>query len=146
MANLNRVFLIGNLTRDPELRYTSSGVSVCTLRLAVNRRFTTRQGEKREETLFIDVTVWSKQAEVCSQYLSKGQPVFIEGRLRQETWTGSDGQKRSKIGVVAERFQFLGSAPGGGATTTPPAGPSEAAGGEEQRPGKPSAEEDEIPF
>lgn len=144
MANLNKVFLIGNLTRDPELRYTPSGVSVCTLRLAVNRRFTTRQGENRDETLFIDVTVWGKQAEVCSQYLSKGRPVLIEGRLRQETWTGSDGQKRSKIGVVAERFQFLGPAPGGAAAA--PGGPPAAAAGGDEFPGEPNVEEDEIPF
>ena len=141
MANLNKVFLIGNLTRDPELRYTSGGTSVCTLRLAVNRKFTTRQGENRDETLFIDVTVWGKQAEVCSQYLSKGRPIFIEGRLRQDTWTTNDGQKRSKINVVADNFQFLGGAPGGsgGRPTGPKAG--------EQAPAdEPHAEEDEIPF
>ena len=141
MANLNKVFLMGNLTRDPELRYTSGGTSVCTLRLAVNRRFTTRQGENRDETLFIDVTVWGKQAEVCSQYLSKGRPIFIEGRLRQDTWTTNDGQKRSKIGVVADNFQFLGGAPGspGGRPTGPEAGERAPAD-------QPQAEEDEIPF
>ena len=139
MVNFNKVFLIGNLTRDPELRYIPSGRPVCTLRLAVNRRFTTREGEKRDETLFIDVTLWGKQAETCAQYLSKGRPVLIEGRLRQDTWTTSDGQKRSKIGVVAERFQFLGPAP------SDQRAPEAAATGEES-PVEPKVEEDEIPF
>jgi len=143
MANLNKVFLMGNLTRDPELRYTSGGTSVCTLRLAVNRRFTTRQGENRDETLFIDVTVWGKQAEVCSQYLSKGRPIFIEGRLRQDTWTTNEGQKRSKINVVADNFQFLGGAPGGPGGR--PAGPRPGAA-EGAPAAQPDAEEDEIPF
>ena len=140
MANLNKVFLIGNLTRDPELRYTPSGSSVCTLRMATNRRYTTRQGENRDETLFIDVTVWGKQAEVCSQYLSKGRPLFVEGRLRQDTWTTNDGQKRSKIGVVAENFQFLGAPTGSGG-----GGPSEAQTAEGSA-AEPNVENDEIPF
>ena len=140
MPNLNKVFLIGNLTRDPELRYTPGGRPVTTLRLAVNRRFTTRQGENRDETLFIDVTVWGKQAETCAQYLSKGRPVFIEGRLQQDTWTTSDGQKRSRIVAVAENFQFLGR------------GPEESRGAAreeaepEEGPDTTVAEEDEIPF
>lgn len=140
MANLNKVFLMGNLTADPELRYTPSGASVCTLRMAVNRRYTTRQGENRDETLFIDVTVWGKQAEACSQYLSKGRPLFVEGRLRQDTWTTNDGQKRSKIKAVAERVQFLGPAPDStGARPSKPAAAEEPAA-------EPSAQDDEIPF
>jgi len=141
MANLNKVFLIGNLTRDPELRYTPGGAAVCTLGLAVNRRFKTKQGDNRDETLFIDVTTWAKRAELCSQYLSKGRPVFVEGRLRLESWTGSDGQKRSKIGVVAENLQFLGSGPGAPASEAP-SGPGAA----EEPPGEPGPTNDEIPF
>ena len=142
MANLNKVFLIGNLTRDPELRYIPSGTAVCTLGLAVNRRFKSRQGDSKDETLFIDVTVWGKQAEVCSQYLSKGRPVFIEGRLRLESWTGNDGQKRSRMRVVADNFQFLGG-PGGGAAPTE--APAEQAATEEP-PAEPGPTNDEIPF
>jgi single-strand DNA-binding protein len=139
MPNLNKVFLMGNLTRDPELRYTPSGQSVATLRLAVNRRFTTRQGENRDETLFIDVTVWGKQAEICSQYMSKGRPIMIEGRLKQDTWKTPDGQSRSKIGVVAENFQFLGGG-GGGRQGGGPGGSGD------DYPGQPDTEEDEIAF
>jgi single-strand DNA-binding protein len=141
MPNLNKVFLIGNLTRDPELRYTPSGAAVCTLRLAVNRRYKTRQGDSRDEVLFIDVTVWGKSAETCSQYLSKGRPVFIEGRLRLESWTGNDGQKRSRMGVVAENFQFLGPGPGA-ATAEAPSEPGAA----EEPPAEAGPTNDEIPF
>jgi single-strand DNA-binding protein len=108
MASLNKVFLIGNLTRDPELRYTPSGTAVSNLRLAVNRRFKDRNGELKEETCFITVTVWDKQAEVCNQYLQKGRPLFVEGRLQSRSWEGQDGQKRSVVEVRAERVQFLG--------------------------------------
>ncbi|HOX53909.1 MAG TPA: single-stranded DNA-binding protein, partial [Candidatus Omnitrophota bacterium] len=95
MASLNRVLLIGNLTRDPELRYTPNGTAVVNLRLAVNRRYKDKMGEAKEETCFITVTVWNKQAEVCNQYLQKGRPVFIEGRLQSRSWEGSDGQKKN---------------------------------------------------
>ena len=107
MANLNKVFLIGNLTADPELRYTPNGAAVADLRLAVNRYFTSGD-DKREETLFIDVVVWQKQAENCSQYLSKGRSVFVEGRLKLDTWENQQGEKRSKLRVRADRVQFLG--------------------------------------
>jgi len=109
MASLNKVMLIGNLTRDPELRYTPSGVAVVNLRLAVNRRYKDRTGELKEDTCFINVVAWDKQAEVCNQYLSKGRPVFIEGRLQTRSWENSEGQKRSVVEVRAERIQFLGS-------------------------------------
>jgi single-strand DNA-binding protein len=142
MASLNKVFLMGNLTRDPELRYTPSGASVCTFGLAVNRRFKTKQGDNRDETLFVDVTTWAKQAELCSQYLSKGRPVFVEGRLRLESWTGNDGQKRSKMGVVAQNIQFLGGPGGGAAATEAPAEPGAA----EEPPAEPGPTNDEIPF
>lgn len=109
MASLNKVFLMGNLTRDPELRYTPNGIAVVGLGLAVNRRYKDKAGEMKEETLFINATAWNKQAEVCNQYLKKGRPVFIEGRLQSRTWEGKDGQKRTTIDVQVERVQFLGS-------------------------------------
>ncbi|MCA9406560.1 MAG: single-stranded DNA-binding protein [Candidatus Omnitrophica bacterium] len=109
MANLNKVFLIGNLTRDPELRYTPGGTAVANLGLAVNRRFKDSSGELKEEVCFLTVTVWDKQAEACCQYLEKGRPVFVEGVLQSRFWETNDGQKRSAIDVRAERVQFLGS-------------------------------------
>ena len=117
MANLNKVLLIGNLTKDPELRYTPNGVAVANLRLAVNRKFKDRTGELKEDTCFVTVTAWDKQAEVCNQYLQKGRPVFIEGRLQSRSWETNDGQKRNTIEVRAERIQFLGGAPKGQETT-----------------------------
>lgn len=107
MASLNKVFLIGNLTRDPELRYTPQGIAVTNLRVAVNRRFRDRTGEQKEETCFITVVVWDKQAEACNQYLSKGKPVFVEGRLVSRTYENNSGQKRYIQEVRAERVQFL---------------------------------------
>lgn len=108
MANLNKVFLIGNLTRDPELRYTPNGTAVANLGIAVNRRFKDSSGELKEEVCFLTVTVWDKQAEACCQYLNKGRPVFVEGVLQSRFWETNDGQKRSAIDVRAERVQFLG--------------------------------------
>jgi len=105
--NYNRVILMGNLTRDPELRYTPSGQAVADIRLAINRRTRTPSGERRESTVFVDVTAWGRQAEVINEYLSKGQPVFLEGRLALDEWTSQDGQRRSKLRVVLERFQFI---------------------------------------
>ena len=114
MANLNKVFLIGNLTRDPELRYTPGGTAVANLGIAVNRRFKDSSGELKEEVCFLTVTVWDKQAEACCQYLKKGRPVFVEGVLQSRFWETGDGQKRSAIDVRAERVQFLGSYGTGG--------------------------------
>ncbi len=108
MASLNKVFLIGNLTRDPELRYVPSGAPVVTFGIAVNRTFLTPQGEKKEDVCFVRVVVFGKQAESCSQYLAKGRLVFIEGRLQYRSWE-QNGQKRSALDVVADRVQFLGS-------------------------------------
>lgn len=108
MANLNKVFLIGNLTRDPELRYTPAGVAVANLGVAVNRRFRDKSGELKEDVCFLTVTVWDKQAEACCQYLQKGSPIFVEGVLQSRSWETTDGQKRSTIDVRAERVQFLG--------------------------------------
>ncbi len=114
MASLNKVFLIGNLTRDPDLRYTPGGAAVCELGLAVNRRFTVNNQE-REEVCFVDVTVWSKSAENCKRFLEKGAPVMVEGRLQLDTWEDRDGGgKRSKLRVIAEQIQFLGSRRDGG--------------------------------
>lgn len=159
MANFNKVLLMGNLTRDPEVRYTPKGTAIANLGLAVNRQWTTETGEKKEEVTFVDIEVWGRQAETAGQYLSKGRPVFIEGRLRFDQWDDKEsGQKRSKLKVVAERVQFLG-APSGGrkgevSDEPPPAPPS----GRPQRPapatpaaepdsgGAAPAEEDNIPF
>ena len=117
MASLNRVLLIGNLTKDPELRYTPSGTPVANLRLAVNSSFKDQAGARKEETCFITVVVWSKQAEACNQYLKKGRPVFVEGRLIYRSWE-AEGKTRSTMEVRADRVQFLGSPPGasGGGT------------------------------
>jgi len=99
MASLNKVFLIGNLTKQPELRYTPSGTAVADLRLAVNRNYTTQGGEKREEVCFLTVVVWGKQAESCGEYLDKGSPILVEGRLQTREWEAKDGGKRTVIEV-----------------------------------------------
>jgi single-strand DNA-binding protein len=117
-ASLNKVLLIGNLTRDPELRYVPSGTAVATFTIAVNRVYTSQAGEKKEEVAFIRIVVWGRRAEVCGEYLSKGSPVFIEGRLQSRSWEGQDGQKRSTTEVIADNVQFLrgaGTAAGKGA-------------------------------
>ncbi len=106
MAGLNNVVLIGNLTRDPELRYTPGGLPVATLRIAVNRNFTNQQGEI--DTDYFNVVVWRNQAEKCAEYLSKGRQIAVTGRLQSRSWEGNDGQKRSTIEVVADRVVFLG--------------------------------------
>ena len=116
MANLNKVMIIGNLTADPDVRTTPRGNTVAELRLAVNRVSSgPNEGERREETTFLDVTCWGRTAEIAGQYLAKGRPVFIEGRLQQDTWEDKQtGQKRSKIRIVAENMQLLGGREGGG--------------------------------
>jgi single-strand DNA-binding protein len=113
MADLNKVFLAGNLTRDPDVRHIPSGAAVATLGLAINRRYRDNSGKDKEEVVFVDVTVWDRTAENCGQYLTKGSPVLVEGRLKLDQWE-KDGKKQSKLSVVAERVQFL-SARGGGA-------------------------------
>ncbi|MFO8008444.1 MAG: single-stranded DNA-binding protein [Candidatus Brocadiia bacterium] len=107
MANLNRVFLMGNLTRDPELRYTPSGTPVCEFGMAMNRTYTTSAGEQREETCFVDVTMWGRRGVVISEYFTKGRPIFIEGRLKYDSWETADG-RRSKLSVTARNFEFIG--------------------------------------
>jgi single-strand DNA-binding protein len=115
MASYNRVVLVGNLTRDPELRYTPSGTAVSDIGVAVNDRYKNASGEWVDEATFVDVTLWARTAEVASEYLSKGSPVLIEGRLKLDTWETNDGQKRSKLRVICERMQMLsGRGEGGG--------------------------------
>ena len=111
MVSLNRVLLIGNLTRDPELRYIPSGTPVANLRLAVNSVFKDQTGQRKEETCFITIVVWSKQAELCHQYLKKGRAIFVEGRLIYRSWE-AEGKTRSTMEVRADRVQFLGPPPG----------------------------------
>jgi len=131
VPNLNRVFLMGNLTRDPELRYTPTGTAVANFGLAVGRRWKDRQSnEMREETTFVDIEVWARQAETASEYLSKGRPCFIEGRLKLDQWE-KDGQKRSKLRVVAERVQFLGGRGEGGGGRSQGSGARRGGGDEE---------------
>ncbi len=168
MASYNKVILLGNLTRDPELRYTSKGQAVARLGLAVNRSYKTDTGETREEVTFIDIDAWGKQAELIGQYLHKGNPLFVEGRLRLDQWDDKNtGQKVSKLKVVMEGFQFVGGNRGAeGGAGAAPAGPSAAAGAASgvgsgtaaarpAHPGappaggessEPSAEVDDVPF
>src|SRR4030042_586202 len=114
MANYNRVILAGNITRDPELRYIASGQAVAKLGLAVNRKYKTKEGEQREDTTFVDCTAWARQAEVICEYVKKGDPILIEGRLQYRTWEDKEtGAKRSKLDGVIENFQFLSRGPGG---------------------------------
>jgi len=136
MANLNRVLLIGNLTRDPEMRYTPSGMAVAKVGLAVNRKWRdTKTNEVREEVTFVDIDIWGKSAEAANQYLRKGNPVFIEGRLKLDQWDDKQtGQKRSKLKVVAERMQFLGGAPGGQGAPQGPRPPQAARPAPQQGP------------
>jgi len=114
MPNLNKVMIMGNLTRDPEVKYTPKGTAVADLALAINRVYSTDAGEKREETTYVDVELWGRQAEIAGEYLRKGRPVYIEGRLKLDTWDDKQtGQKRSKMRVVGEAMQLLGSRDGG---------------------------------
>jgi single-strand DNA-binding protein len=150
MANFNKVLLMGNLTRDPELRYTPGGTAVASFGLAVNRKWTGQNGEEREETVFVDVSAFGRQAEVISEYMSKGRGIFLEGRLKLDQWQDKETQaKRSKLVVIAESFQFLGG-PGGergggaageGGGKTRAAQPKSAPAGEQE-----AAPDDDIPF
>jgi single-strand DNA-binding protein len=156
MANLNKVLLMGNLTRDPEVRYTPKGTAVTELGIAVNRIYTGENGEKREEVTFVDVTVWGRTAENVGEYLRKGRPVFIEGRLQLDSWEDKQsGQKRNKLKVVADNVQFLGSRGSGGGGGGPEEGDevprSGTGGGARNAPppkssGPAEPDDDEIPF
>ena len=160
MANFNKVFLMGNLTRDPELRYTPSGTAVADFGMAINRVWKGQDGQKKEEACFVDCHAWARGAEVISEYCRKGSQLFVEGRLRLESWEGKDGQKRTKMRVVVDNSQFLG-APSGrkagaapaarGGKAPPPAAEAPAAGDAE--PPAPEAEpeagrpvDEDIPF
>jgi single-strand DNA-binding protein len=153
MANFNKVILAGNLTRDPELRYTPKGTAVARITLAVNRTWKSESGESKEEVSFVDVDVWGRQAEVISQYMKKGRPLLVEGRLKQDTWEDKNTkQKQSKLKVVLESFSFIdsnrGDSGGGGASEAPRARPVATAtapapeGGEADAP----PEGDDVPF
>ena len=142
MANFNKVLLIGNLTRDPQLSYLPSQTAVVDFGLAVNRRWTGKDGEKKEDTCFVDCTAFGRPAETINKYLSKGRPVFVEGRLTFSSWTAQDGTKRSKLKVTVENFQFLG---GSGAGTAA-AFPSEQTVGETDLQPKQQTGADDIPF
>ncbi|MBA3961403.1 MAG: single-stranded DNA-binding protein [Chthoniobacterales bacterium] len=163
MANFNKVMLMGNLTRDPEIRYTPKGTAVCEIGLAINRYFSGEGGDKREETTFVDVTLWGRTAEIAQEYLKKGRPVFIEGRLQLDSWEDkTSGQKRNKLRVVAEGMQLIGSRDsggggGGGRSPSPdemeePSRGRPSGGGSSPRstPPKnsppPEPDDDEIPF
>jgi single-strand DNA-binding protein len=162
MANLNKVMLIGNLTRDPEVRYTPKGTAVGDLGLAVNRRVSDGNGNWSDETTFVDITVWGTNAENAQKYLTKGRGVFVEGRLQMDTWEDkASGQKRSKLKVVAEVLQFLPDGKQGAGGGQPRSGGGESGGSYSQQP-RPSSgppqgaspassadfheEEDDIPF
>jgi len=158
MANVNKVILIGNVTRKPEIKYTPKGTGVTELGLAVNRFIPASEGgEKREETTFIDVTLWGRQAEIACEYLDKGRPVYVEGRLQLDSWDDKEtGKKRSKLRVVGENIQLLsgreggggggGSRGGGSYEDAPPARPSGPRGGGPSRPAPSEPEDDDIPF
>jgi single-strand DNA-binding protein len=149
MANFNKVLLIGNLTRDPEVRYTPKGTAVGDLAIAINDSYKAQDGTIKETVTYVDIEVWGRQAETCKQYLTKGRPVFIEGRLKLDQWE-QEGQKKSRMKVVAERVQFLGSGAGrsgggnggGGGDASRSAKPAPA--GSDDSPPPPS--DDDIPF
>lgn len=152
MANLNRVFLAGNLTRDPEVRYTPTGTAVADLNLAINRTYTSG-GEQKEETCFVNVVAWGRTAELCGEYLSKGSPILIEGSLQYDQWQTETGEKRSRLRVRADRVQFLGRPRRAEAADTAEPGPSGA--GRAARPPPESAvpetpaesaDSDDLPF
>lgn len=109
MSNFNKVLLMGNLTRDPELRYTAGGTAIARFGMAINRMYKAQDGEQKKETCFVDVSMFGRRAEVISEYFSKGSSIFIEGRLRFEQWESQDGQKRNRLSVMAENFEFVGS-------------------------------------
>ena len=154
MASFNKVILMGNLTHDPETRVTPSGLTICKLGLAVSRTFNTKDGERREETTFVDVNALGRQAEVITKYMSKGKPIMLEGRLRLDQWEANDGQKRSKLCVVLENFQFVGGSRDdtSGASgssyeeSAPPARPAANSSDSGSAPASPDGIDDDVPF
>src|SRR5689334_2097639 len=152
MANFNKVILAGNLTRDPELRYTPKGTAIAKLGMAINRTWKTETGETKEEVTFVDVDAFGRQAEVIAQYLKRGRPVLVEGRLKLDQWDDKQtGQKRSRLGVVLEGFQFLDSGNRGEAgseapRSRPSAAAPQAPPAESPDAAPPAPEEDDVPF
>ena len=152
MASFNKVILMGNLTRDPELRYTPKGTAIAKIGLAINRFWTSESGEKKEEVTFVDVDIFGRTAENVAQYMKKGRPLLVEGRLRLDQWDDKQtGQKRSRLGVVAESVQFLGSPTGGNASGETPAptarpAPGAAPAASEPAEGDAPPEGDDVPF
>lgn len=165
MPDLNKVFLMGNLTRDPDVRYTPKGTAVGDLGMAINRQYRTQDGENREEVTYVDIEVWGRQAETCKQYLAKGRSVFIEGSLKLDQWE-QDGQKKSKMRVRADRVQFIGgrgdgggssggggggggysrSSGSGGGGESSSSGGGGGGGGQQRREEPPPPDDDDIPF
>ncbi|MFO0894240.1 MAG: single-stranded DNA-binding protein [Phycisphaerales bacterium] len=152
MASFNKVLLMGNLTRDIEVRHTPSNQAVARIGLAVNRKYRTKDNEEREETTFVNCEAWGKTGEIMAQYLRKGSPVFIEGRLKLDQWEDKDGQKRSAMNVVVENFQFIGAPAGaGGGRRVEADAPEGGRAGPRGRPQEPieapqHVPEDEPPF
>jgi len=145
MANYNKVLLIGNLTRDPQLSYLPSQTAVVDFGLAVNRRWTGQDGQQREDTCFVDCQAFGRQAENINKYMSKGRQLFVEGRLTFNSWTAQDGTKRSRLRVTVERFQFLGG-PAGAGRGAGETGESEQGGGKEGHQEAKQTNSDDIPF
>jgi single-strand DNA-binding protein len=150
MASFNKVILAGNLTRDPELRYTPKGTAVCRFTLAVNRNYTGEDGQKKEEVSFIDVDAWGRQGEVVAQYMKKGRPLLVEGRLKQDSWEDKNTkQKQSKLKVVLESFSFIDTnRDGAGGPATPPSRPQTSSPSPAAEPveGDAPPESDDVPF
>ena len=147
MANFNKVLLMGNLTRDPQLSYLPSQTPVVDFGLAVNRKWTSKEGESKDEVMFVDCRAFGRPAETLNKYMRKGRPLFVEGRLSFEQWTAQDGSKKSRHRVVVENFQFLGGPPGAGGGAEPAADSQEAPGETDQQgPAKTKNSADDIPF
>ena len=160
MASFNKVILMGNLTRDPELRVTPKGTAVCQIGIAVNQTYKDKDGNTKEEVTFVDVDVFGRQAEVIAKYMSKGRPILVEGRLKLDSWESKEGEKRNKLKVVLENFQFVGgrgdgaetgsggSASGAEDPVPPPrAGSSRgSAGGSSSRGNAANVDEEDVPF
>ncbi|NDB96064.1 MAG: single-stranded DNA-binding protein [Verrucomicrobia bacterium] len=148
MASLNKVFLMGNLTRDPEVRHTPKGTAVGDLAMAINMSYRAQDGTEKEEVCYVDVVVWGRQAETCRDYLSKGAPVFVEGRLQLDQWEGPEGEKKSRMRVRADRVQFLSRGGGAGGGARGGKGSPAAAddgGGKGSAPAR-DIPEDDVPF
>ena len=147
MASFNKVILLGNLTRDPELRYTPQGAAVCEFALALNSVYTNKQtGQKVEEVSYIDLVAWGKTGETIAEYMKKGRQIMVEGRLKQDRWEAQDGKKMSKVRVTAENVQFVGSRPAGEGGAPGGGGAGKGGGAPAPEDGPPPGQEEDIPF